>query len=163
VPAVASIAIGLPSRASAHVEIVPKSARCGEPAALTFRVPNERTSVATTGLVVQFPRDRPISSATARAAAGWSARVRMRNAGPAPAVDTIAWSGGAIRPGSVGSFAVSTGLLPAHGDALVFKALQTYANGEVVRWVQVQGPGEPEPPNPAPVLALRDRSGAVCR
>jgi len=45
--------------------------------------------------------------------------------------------------------------LSAHdADELVFKAIQTYSNKEVVRWIEVQADGAEEPENPAPVLAL---------
>ena len=39
-------------------------------------------------------------------------------------------------------------------DQLVFKALQTYADGEVVRWIEDQAPGGEGPERPAPTLQL---------
>jgi hypothetical protein len=36
----------------------------------------------------------------------------------------------------------------------VFKALQTYSNGEVVSWIQEATEGAEEPEHPAPVLKL---------
>jgi hypothetical protein len=44
--------------------------------------------------------------------------------------------------------------LPTDTDQLVFKALQTYDNGEVVRWIDTPAPGAAEPEHPAPVLTL---------
>jgi hypothetical protein len=72
------------------------------------------------------------------------------------AVDTITWSGGAIRPNEQQTFDVFAGPLPARGDALYFKAVQTYSNGETVRWIQIRNPGEAEPPDPAPMVRLVD-------
>lgn len=37
---------------------------------------------------------------------------------------------------------------------MVFKALQTYSNKEVVRWIEEPAEGGEEPESPAPVLAL---------
>ena len=36
----------------------------------------------------------------------------------------------------------------------MFPALQTYANGEIVRWIDAPVAGGPEPENPAPVVDL---------
>jgi uncharacterized protein len=36
----------------------------------------------------------------------------------------------------------------------VFKALQTYSSGEIVRWIQLATPQDPNPDTPAPVLTL---------
>jgi periplasmic copper chaperone A len=35
-------------------------------------------------------------------------------------------------------------------DRIVFKALQTYSDGDVVRWIEEPVAGEPEPDHPAP-------------
>ena len=37
---------------------------------------------------------------------------------------------------------------------MAFKALQIYSNGDVVRWIDLAAPGQPEPDHPAPVLTL---------
>jgi periplasmic copper chaperone A len=41
----------------------------------------------------------------------------------------------------------------------VFKALQTYESGEVVRWIEETPPGGEEPEFPAPVLKLTAPEG----
>jgi hypothetical protein len=69
-------------------------------------------------------------------------------------VGKITWSGGKIPPGSFEDFDVSMGPLPTDTDELVFKALQTYDNGEVVRWIDTAPEGAPEPEHPAPVVKL---------
>jgi hypothetical protein len=38
---------------------------------------------------------------------------------------------------------------------LVFKAVQTYDNGDVVRWIDTSTPGGAEPDHPAPTVTLR--------
>jgi len=55
---------------------------------------------------------------------------------------------------------VSMGPLPTDTDQLVFKALQTYDTGEVVRWIDTAPPGAPEPDHPAPVLTLTPADAA---
>ena len=37
---------------------------------------------------------------------------------------------------------------------IVFKALQTYSDGDVVRWIEVTPAGGQEPEHPAPVVSL---------
>jgi hypothetical protein len=46
------------------------------------------------------------------------------------------------------------GGVPDDASSLTFKALQTYSNGDVVRWIDVPQTGQPEPDHPAPVLTL---------
>ena len=46
------------------------------------------------------------------------------------------------------------GALPDQGNEVVFKAVQTYANGDVVRWVDPVTEGGPEADHPTPIMAL---------
>jgi hypothetical protein len=46
------------------------------------------------------------------------------------------------------------GRLPDDIDQIVMPAVQTYDDGTVVRWDQVQAPGADEPEHPAPTLTL---------
>jgi hypothetical protein len=43
-------------------------------------------------------------------------------------------------------------------DQIIFKALQTYSDGDIVRWIDEPAPGV-EPDHPAPVLKLTKGSG----
>ena len=49
---------------------------------------------------------------------------------------------------------MAAGSVPDRPGPLVFKALQTYSSGEIVRWIEVPVAGEPAPDTPAPVLTL---------
>jgi uncharacterized protein YcnI len=49
---------------------------------------------------------------------------------------------------------VSAGPLPDDVDQLVFPAIQTYDDGETVRWIEETPEGGAEPEHPAPVLTL---------
>jgi periplasmic copper chaperone A len=70
------------------------------------------------------------------------------------AVPEVTWSGGKILPGQFQDFSVAADPLPAGVSQLPFKAIQTYSNGDVVRWIDLQQPGQPAPDHPAPVLTL---------
>ena len=136
--------------ASAHVRLSPPQAAHGASVLLAFHVPNERPNASTVALAVQFPPDAHITVARVRPLRGWTAHVATKDG----AVDTITRSGGAIRANGQQTFSVWAGPLPATGNVLYFKAVQTYSSGETVRWIQLRNPGEAEPPNPAPMLRM---------
>ena len=134
-----------PANALAHVTILPDTSRPGESGEFGFRVQNERADAATDKLEVFIPDGVPVEAEPAR---GWTI---TRIAGG------IQWSGSSIPPGRTEEFKVRLGPLPDRGQ-LVFKALQYYADGQVVRWIQ-----EPtkDAERPAAVLDLGGDSGAV--
>jgi uncharacterized protein YcnI len=134
------LALAASGIAAAHVRVAPATVAAGSTATLTFRCPNERASTSTVKLEVQLPPDVPLVSVAA--VPGWQSSVTDH---------TITWQGGTIDPGAVGHFPIVAGPIPA-GHPLIFKAVQTYGNGEVVRWIQERAPGEAEPPFPAPVV-----------
>lgn len=158
------------SAASAHVSVSPSSAVRGSTAELVFRVPNEEGSAATTKIQIQIPTTQPIAQLLAKPIPGWTvtehtvklAKPLVTDDGTfTSAVDEVTWSGGRIEPGEYQDFALSADPLPSSGTQVVFKALQTYSNGEVVRWIDLQQPGQDEPEHPAPVLALTSSSEAM--
>src|SRR5919198_93614 len=145
--------------AAAHVSVNPDEAAKGGFTKLTFRVPNERDNVATTKIEVNFPADHPIPFVSVKPHPGWTANVtKTKLTTPitseggdktTEAVSKIVWDGGTIKPGEFEEFEVSAGPLPEDVDALTFKALQTYANGEIVRWIDEPAPGGAWPEWPA--------------
>lgn len=162
--AAGTVVLALP--ASAHVSVSPSEATAGGYATLTFKVPTESDSASTTGLDVQFPADAPIASVTVQPKPGWTYQT-TKGAPSRPltahgtqineVVTQITWTaqdGAGIRPGEFDTFNVSVGPLPEDADQVVFKALQTYSDGEIVRWIDVAGPGGDEPEHPAPAIAL---------
>ena len=70
-------------------------------------------------------------------------------------------STGSIVPGQYQDFSISVDPLPTGTTQLVFKAVQTYSNGDVVRWIDLAQAGQPDPDHPAPVLALTQAGGAA--
>src|SRR5262249_25848156 len=51
------------------------------------------------------------------------------------------------------TFTLRAGPLPKVNE-LVFKVVQTYSDGTVVRWIETTPEGGPEPDHPAPVLKV---------
>jgi uncharacterized protein YcnI len=137
--------------AQAHVRITPASAPHRVTLTLTFHVPDERGAVPTTRVDVQFPQDHPIATARIAPTPGWTARVVMH----AGHVVSVSWSTAKPDAPHTHAFKVIAGPLPASGDVLYFKTVQTYADGTAVYWIEIANPGEAEPPNPAPQLRLR--------
>lgn len=150
--------------ASAHVTIHPDSYPQGaSDGTLTFRVPNEEDKARTTKVDIVFPADHPIPSVLVSPVAGWTAQVKNTHLKTpiktddgdiTSAVSEIVWTGGGIAPGNYQDFTVAFGQLPIDTDQLAFKALQTYSDGKIVRWIEQQQSGQPEPENPAPTLKL---------
>ncbi|GGW44208.1 YcnI family copper-binding membrane protein [Streptomyces caelestis] len=158
------LALSVP--AFAHVTVQPEGdAAKGGYAVVDFKVPNERDNASTTKLEVNFPTDHPLASVMPEPMPGWKIVVtkskldkplEMHGEKISEAVTKVTWTadGKGIEPGYFEKFPVSIGQLPEDTDQLVFKALQTYSNKEVVRWIEVPQEGQDEPDNPAPVLEL---------
>jgi uncharacterized protein YcnI len=167
VAAVAAVTAALvfPALASAHVTVNPNTAVQGGYTKVTFRVPTERDDASTTKVEVAIPTDKPIASVSTRPVQGWTAVTETSKlATPiktddgdeiTEAVSKITWTADAdsgIKPHQFQEFDVSLGPLPAT-DQIVFKALQTYSNGEIVRWIDEPAAGA-EAEHPAPILKL---------
>jgi uncharacterized protein YcnI len=156
---------GFAGPASAHVTISPSEAVQGEFGRFAFRVPNESDDASTVKLEVTLPEDAPVASVSTMPVAGWSVVVaRRRLEQPVSvhgtevteAVSTITWTAaraGGIKPGEFLEFPVSMGPLP-EVDQMVIKAVQTYSDGIVARWIEPPAPGGEEPEDPAMVLQL---------
>ncbi|WP_406045870.1 YcnI family protein [Micromonospora sp. NBC_00898] len=160
----AALTLAITGPASAHVTVNPKTATQGGYTKVTFRVPNEKDSADTVKVEVNLPAASPIASVSLKPLSGWTAATeKTKLATPiksddgeiTEAITKITWtaSGDAsIKPGQFQEFDVSLGPLPKT-DQLVFKALQTYSDGEIVRWIDEPTPGQ-EADHPAPVLKL---------
>lgn len=156
--------------ASAHVTVQPGTATQGGFTAINFRVPTERPDASTVKLEVTFPAEQPLAFVSVRPHPGWTYKVeKTKLAQPVKVEDTeitetvskITWTADsprtAIKPGEFDEFSVSVGRLP-ESDQMVFKALQSYSSGEVVRWIEQVAEGAAEPERPAPILKLTPAS-----
>jgi uncharacterized protein YcnI len=158
-------ALALVAVAQAHVTVHPNALPAGGFTVIGIQVPNERDKASTVRVDVQFPNG--IYVASPAVLPGWNARVITKKL-PKPVeiepgfsvssrIDRVVFSGGRIGPGRFLSFPVSI-KAPAvkAGTLLTFKALQTYSNGEIVRWI-----GNPSADAPAPQVLVRPASSPV--
>ncbi|HJD85753.1 YcnI family protein [Kitasatospora aureofaciens] len=162
----AASVVALAGPAFAHVTVNPGSAAQGGYATVNFQVPDESDTASTVKLEVNLPLDHPLASVRTMPMPGWTATVekskldkpiKVHGSDVNEAVSKITWTADAntkIAPGQFGEFKLSLGPLPADADSMVFKALQTYDNGDVVRWIDEAQAGQPEPAHPAPTLKL---------
>ncbi|MFG2138826.1 YcnI family protein [Streptomyces sp. NPDC048650] len=173
-PIVGGVAAGsvllLAAPAFAHVSVQPGTAEKGGYATVNFKVPNERDDASTVKLEVTLPTDHPLASVMPQPVPGWKVEVKkaklakpleMHGEKITEAPSKITWTadGKGVEPGQFQQFPVSVGQLPEDAGQLVFKALQTYDNKKVVRWIEPTKEGAPEPENPAPVLKLTAPAG----
>lgn len=160
------LAVGLlASPAFAHVTVSPGQATQGGFTVLTFRVPNETDSANTTKVEVNLPADQPLAGVSVKPVPGWtSTSTTTKLASPiqsddgpvTEAVTKVTWvaaGDAAIKPGEFQEFSLSVGPLP-EADQMIFKILQTYSDGSIVRWIDEPNPNGSEPEHPAPVLKL---------
>jgi uncharacterized protein YcnI len=152
--------------ASAHVTVHSDDATQGGYGKLTFRVPTEVDNASTVKVQVFFPTSQPLASVSIEPQPGWHFRVittkldkpiTSDDGQVTQAVSQVVWTADstatAIKPGEFEEFDVSAGPLPK-APTMVFKALQTYSDGTIVRWIDTTTPGGPEPEHPAPTLTL---------
>jgi periplasmic copper chaperone A len=152
-----AVALLIAPAAGAHVTLQPPEAPAGGFTRLDVRVPNERDNANTTKVEVQLPPG--FLSVSTEPVPGWNAELTMRKLDKpveqfgeqvTEEVGQITFSGGAIRPGEFQDFGLSLAVPDGKpGSMLTFKAVQTYSNGEVVRWI-----GPPDSEEPAPQVEL---------
>lgn len=151
----------------AHVSVDPSEAAQGGFTTLAFNVPNERDAKATTKVEIVFPADSPIPFVSVQPKPGWTSEVEKQeletpieteDGEVSEVVSKVTWQGGSIKSGEFDRFVVSAGPMP-DAEQLEFKALQTYDDGQVVRWIETTPEGGAEPEHPAPVLTLVEGGG----
>jgi uncharacterized protein YcnI len=161
--------LALAATASAHVTVSPTALPRGSTAELTFKVPNEESKANTVELQLQIPTDHPIAQVLAKPVPGWTitehtatlAKPLTTDDGTfTTAVSEVDWTGGSIAPGQYQDFQISVDPLPSDTNQLVFKAVQTYSDGDVVRWIDLSSAGNDDPEHPAPVLTLTSANSA---
>jgi len=164
---VTALALGaaLPAAAQAHVTLQPNTAPAGAYTRLDVRVPNERDDASTTKVEVQFPDG--FASASYEPVPGWTVKVGKKTLDTpiqtddgeiTEGVKQITWTADSdddgIPPGAFQDFGLSFQVPGKAGDKLEFKALQTYAGGEVVRWIGADGSD-----NPAAIVSVVEPQG----
>ena len=165
------VSVAVASPAWAHITVHPSTLPAGSSdVELTFRVPNERDNANTVKAQVFFPTGLPLLTVDVLPIPGWSSVVHTQSLakpvqtddGPVSQIVTdVTWTatGAGIEPGQYEDFEVAAGSVPDKPGQLVFKALQTYSSGEIVRWIQLVTSQNPNPDTPAPILTLTSGTG----
>jgi uncharacterized protein YcnI len=149
--------------ARAHVTVHPNVLPAGAFTTLVIRVPSERTDANTVKVDVQLPPG--FFFVSTEKVPGWTARLVQRKltkpvkVGDDTAdteISEVIWTGGSILPGQYVDFPLSVAIPDTPGATLTFKALQTYSDGQVVRWI-----GAPTTDEPAPQVLVAAPDAAV--
>ena len=149
--------------ANAHVTAhVDDPVRKAADVAVTFRVPNETDDAPTTRLDVHLPLDHPLLGVLLQPHPGWQGKattstltqpVKTDDGELTQAVSEVVWTADsaadALQPGQSTDFVLTAGQLP-ETTSLMFPVVQTYADGQVVRWVDADADAD----NPAPTIAV---------
>jgi uncharacterized protein YcnI len=166
---VGAMVCALASAANAHVSISPASAPQGSTTKLSFLVPNEAAKATVTKVQIAFPAppDAPIPGVAVGQKPGWRATVKTTHlAKPittddgtiSDVVSEIDWvaitPASAVKPGEFGEFTIDADGLPDRESQVVFKAVQTYSDGTITRWIDPVTPGGDAPEHPTPILEL---------
>jgi uncharacterized protein len=154
----ATALVAIPATAGAHVTLNPGTAPAKGFTELLIRVPNERDNANTNKVDIKFPPGFVFASYQPKP--GWTVKVQKRKlAQPVKTDDgtiteevarmTFIGTGkgvGTIPPGAFQDFPISVQVPDKSGQTLWFPALQTYSNGEVVRWItEDESADEPAP------------------
>ncbi len=141
-----ALAVAHAAPAWGHVKVEPKEAARGSVTTFTFMVPNESDTAGTIKVEVFFPEEARFTTVTPQPVAGWT---------PSTTAASAAWSGGPVTGEDKVAFQLTVGPLPSSdADRIVFKTLQTYDNGDVVRWIDVAEARSVELEHPAPFVEL---------
>jgi periplasmic copper chaperone A len=169
-----AIVLALAAPAAAHVTVDPSSAPKGSTVKLSFLVPNEEPTAKVTELQVAFPTppNTPIPTVDVESKPGWNVKVTSQKLAKPITTDDgtinevvslIDWKAktpaDGIAPEQFGEFTIDADGLPDNENEVVFKAIQTYSNGSVVKWIDPVTPGGPEAENPTPILQLTNPTG----
>ena len=143
--------------------VVVAEGRIRDPAA--SRCPTRRRTPTPSSVEVTVPTKYPIAFVSVKPMTGWTITtekttlpkpVKTDDGSVTEAVSKITWTAtaGGLEPGQFDLFTVSAGPLPTKPSKLEFKAVQTYSDGTIVRWIEPTVKGTPEPEHPAPTLTL---------
>jgi periplasmic copper chaperone A len=171
---VAAIVCALAVPASAHVTVDPASAPKGGTLKLSFLAPNEEPAAKMTELRISLPTppQAPIPTVSVEAKPGWTVQVTTTKLAKPLVTDDgnitdivsqIDWKAKTAADGiakdQFGEFTIDADGLPDTGTQVVFKAIQTYSNGDVVSWIDPVTASGPEADHPTPILELTNPEG----
>jgi uncharacterized protein YcnI len=149
--ATAAAIVGWAAPAFAHVEVEADKTQAGATdVTVTFSAEAESNSAGVASLAVTLPPGIAQTDVTfVSGPAGWTLT---------PSSSGYTVGGPALPVGRNVSYVIKIAKLPTDQATLPFKTLQTYTDGRVDRWIDIQQPGQPEVDMPAPTLQIQ---GAV--
>ncbi len=162
-------ALLLPAAAAAHISLHPNTIPAGAFATLDVRVPGEQEGAHVTKVDVLFPPG--FVGVDYENVPGWSTRIiETKLATPlhedGETIDTEVsqiiwtWTGplGKVNNGQFVNFPLSLAIpTDAAGNALEFRTVQTYSNGQVVHWIDPSLTAE----HPAPRINVTAKGGVI--
>jgi uncharacterized protein YcnI len=134
---VAALGLVVVAQAGAHAEIKPESVPAGGVSTFTLSVEGEKNA-PTVKVAMRLPSG--MANLKPAEVAGWQVNLGGR---------VITWTGGRVAQGKTGEFEITAQFPRTPGKTLKFPVVQTYGNGEVVRWI-----GAPSSSEPAPTIRL---------
>ncbi len=152
---------------AAHVSFDPGEWEAGGFARFAVRVPNEREN-PTVRVRIDFPES--VVEARFMPVPGWNRTIQMvpldepiEEEGEEPITErigSVTWSGSRIGAGEFMEFGVSFQVPETVGEDLLFPAIQTYSDGEVVRWIDPDPEAEFPSPRVTVLPAEEEEEGA---
>lgn len=158
-----------PAAADAHISLHPNTVPAGAFATLDVRVPGEQEGAHVTKVDVLFPAG--FTSVAYENVPGWSARVLNKKVSPpiqtdeGPVSEEISqivwgWTGplGMVNNNQFVQFPLSVAIPDnVAGQALEFRTIQSYSNGQVVHWIDPSLSAE----HPAPRINVTAKGGVI--
>jgi LPXTG-motif cell wall-anchored protein len=139
--------LALAGPASAHVEVEADKNQAGATdVTLTFHGEAENDSGIKSERVVLPEGIAPSAVTLVKAPSGWKYTATA---------DGFTVGGKTLASGQDAEWSVKVAKLPDGETRLSFKTLETYADGQVSRWIEIQQEGKDEPDNPAPLITLK--------
>lgn len=139
--------LALAAPAAAHVEVSADKTKAGATdVTLVFHGEAENPSGIASERVVLPTGIAPSDVTPVKTPEGWKFATNS---------DGFTVGGTPLAPHKDAEWSVKVAKLPDGETRLSFKTLETYADGEVSRWIEIQEEGEAEPESPAPLLTLQ--------
>jgi uncharacterized protein YcnI len=168
-PALMALALAAPASAQAHISLHPNTIPAGAFVTLDVRVPGEQEGASVEKVDVLFPAG--FTGVDYENVPGWTAKViETKLATPIKSdgetinteVSQIVWTWtgplGKVNNNQFINFPLSLAIPQnAAGQALEFRTVQTYSNGQVVHWIDPSLTAE----HPAPRINVTAKGGVI--
>jgi uncharacterized protein YcnI len=146
--------LALPFQAAAHVTLNPDTVPANHEVRIDVRVPNEEDVASTKKLAIEIPAG--VYYAIYQPVPGWKISIATKklatpvkvgadSASTEAVSATFMATGAGIQPGQFQDFGLVINTPNNPGTTVRFPAVQTYSNGDIVRWSGALDAAEPVP------------------